>query len=76
MPSLQLIHPQTKQREIQAYIHLKQMPDGKIAVLVYDKNGNLVSGNGKYREFNEFNQLVRIRNGNTAGSAILTSGSP
>jgi len=29
--------------------------------LTYDGNGNLITGNGKYRECNEFNQLVRIR---------------
>ncbi|MDP3698192.1 MAG: RHS repeat-associated core domain-containing protein [Nanoarchaeota archaeon] len=29
--------------------------------LVYDANGNLISGDGKFREFNSLNQLVRIR---------------
>ncbi len=31
--------------------------------LIYDNNGNLVTGDGKYREYNEFNQLVRVRAG-------------
>lgn len=38
--------------------------------LVHDANGNTISGDGFYREYNEFNQLVRIRNG-TASSPIL-----
>ncbi len=29
--------------------------------LVYDQNGNLLYGDGKYREYNSLNQLVRIR---------------
>ena len=29
--------------------------------LVYDANGNLLYGDGKYREYNSLNQLVRIR---------------
>lgn len=28
--------------------------------LVYDGNGNLISGDGKTREYNEFNQLIRV----------------
>jgi len=31
--------------------------------LVYDGNGNLITGDGKYREYNEFNQLIRVYNG-------------
>jgi len=30
--------------------------------LVYDQNGNLVSGDGFQREYYGFNQLIRIRN--------------
>jgi hypothetical protein len=33
--------------------------------LTYDGNGNLITGDGKYREYNEFNQLVRVYNGST-----------
>ncbi len=29
--------------------------------LIFDQNGNLISGDGKYREYNSLNQLVRIR---------------
>ncbi len=36
--------------------------------LEYDGNGNLISGDGKYREYNEFNQLIRIYNGSTNDS--------
>ncbi|MBR9677376.1 hypothetical protein GOV04_04500 [Candidatus Woesearchaeota archaeon] len=39
--------------------------------LVYDANGNLQSGDGKYREYNSLNQLVRIRNGSTDSDPIL-----
>lgn len=38
--------------------------------IVHDSNGNTISGDGFYREYNEFNQLVKIRNG-TASSPIL-----
>lgn len=31
--------------------------------LTYDGNGNLITGDGRYREYNEFNQLVRVYNG-------------
>lgn len=37
----------------------------------YDANGNLISGDGYYREYNELNQLVRIRQGNLSSSPIL-----
>lgn len=39
--------------------------------LIYDANGNLVTGDGKYREYNGFNQLIRIREGNSVSGAIL-----
>jgi hypothetical protein len=39
--------------------------------LSYDANGNLVSGDGKYREYNEFNQLSKIRDGNTASDPLM-----
>ena len=35
--------------------------------LVYDANGNLVSGDGYFREYNELNQLIRIRNSSSSG---------
>jgi len=31
--------------------------------LLYDGNGNLIAGDGKHREYNEFNQLIRVYNG-------------
>jgi len=39
--------------------------------LTYDGNGNLITGDGKYREYNEFNQLIRIRNGTSVNDSIL-----
>ncbi len=39
--------------------------------LTYDSNGNLITGDGKYREYNEFNQLVVIRDGNNVTGQIL-----
>ena len=35
--------------------------------LIYDLNGNLVTGDGYYREYNELNQLIRIRNSSSNG---------
>ncbi len=39
--------------------------------LTYDGNGNLITGDGKYREYNEFNQLIRIWNGSSIGGKIF-----
>ena len=39
--------------------------------LVLDANGNLVTGDSFYREYNELNQLIRIREGNTSTGPIL-----
>src|SRR3989338_10758551 len=36
-----------------------------------DLNGNLVTGDSFYREYNEFNQLSRIRQGNLYNDTIL-----
>jgi RHS repeat-associated protein len=41
--------------------------------LTYDGNGNLITGDGKYREYNEFNKLIRVREGNSASGDILES---
>ncbi|MBU0757715.1 MAG: hypothetical protein KKF44_06610 [Nanoarchaeota archaeon] len=38
--------------------------------LIYDANGNLVTGDGFFREYNSLNQLVRVRN-NTVDGTIL-----
>ncbi len=32
--------------------------------LTYDGNGNLITGDGKFREYDEFNHLIRVRDGN------------
>lgn len=37
----------------------------------YDGNGNLVTGDGYYREYNEFNQLVKIWEGNNTNGTLL-----
>lgn len=39
--------------------------------LTYDANGNLVTGDGKYRTYNSKNQLVSIRDGNTVSDPVL-----
>jgi len=39
--------------------------------LTYDANGNLVSGDGYYREYNSLNQLWKIRNGSNSSSPVL-----
>jgi len=36
----------------------------------YDPNGNLVSGDGKYYEYNDANQLARVREKDSAGKVI------
>ncbi|MFH0978131.1 MAG: hypothetical protein V1837_02395 [Candidatus Woesearchaeota archaeon] len=38
--------------------------------LVYDANGNLVTGDGKYREYNSLNQLTRVRQGNSTSGKL------
>lgn len=37
---------------------------------IYDANGNLVSGDGRYYEYNDANQLARVRQGDQAGAVI------
>ena len=39
--------------------------------LVYDANGNLVSGDGKYREYNSLNQLSKVYNGSDTSGILL-----
>jgi hypothetical protein len=39
--------------------------------LVYDANGNLVTGDGKYRVYNSLNQLTKIYNGSDSGGTLL-----
>ena len=39
--------------------------------LVLDANGNLVTGDSFYREYNELNQLTRIREGNVSTGPII-----
>jgi len=36
----------------------------------YDANGSLVSGDGKFYEYNDANQLVRVRIGDAAGAVL------
>ena len=38
---------------------------------MYDANGNLISGDSFYREYNELNQLTRIRQGNTSSGQVM-----
>lgn len=39
--------------------------------LVYDANGNLVSGDGKYRVYNSLNQLWKVYNGTNTSGLLL-----
>jgi RHS repeat-associated protein len=39
--------------------------------LIYDGNGNLITGDGKYRVYNEFNQLVEVYSGNDTSGEVL-----
>ena len=39
--------------------------------LIYDDNGNFVTGDGKYRIYNDLNQLTEIRNGSNATAPLL-----
>ena len=40
--------------------------------LVYDANGNLISGDGFVREYNGLNQLVRVKNDSGATLETFT----
>jgi RHS repeat-associated protein len=37
---------------------------------IYDANGNLISGDGNYYEYNDANQLARVRQGDQSGPVI------
>jgi len=39
--------------------------------LSYDANGNLVTGDGKYRVYNSLNQLSRVYNGTSTSDPLL-----
>jgi len=39
--------------------------------LTYDANGNLVTGDGKYRTYNSLNQLWRVYNGSNSSGILL-----
>lgn len=39
--------------------------------LVYDANGNLITGDGKYRVYNNFNQLIKVYSGNTSSGDLM-----
>lgn len=39
--------------------------------LTYDGNGNLITGDGKFREYNEFNQLIKVYDGNSSSGTLL-----
>ena len=59
----------------------KENPDLGVWLYKYDQNGNLifqsggggnlVTGDGYYREYDDFGQLVRVRNGSSVSSALL-----
>jgi len=39
--------------------------------LTYDANGNLVTGDGKFRVYNSLNQLVQLYNGTNTSGILL-----
>jgi len=39
--------------------------------LIYDANGNLITGDGKFRTYNSFNQLWRIYNGSNSSGYLM-----
>lgn len=39
--------------------------------LTYDKRGNLLTGDGKYRVYNSYNQLWKIYNGSDVNGVLL-----
>jgi len=41
--------------------------------LTYDDNGNLITGDGKYREYDGFNHLIRVRNGSAVTANLLAN---
>jgi RHS repeat-associated protein len=41
-----------------------------LIINVYDANGNLATGDGRYYEYNDANQLARVRQGDQAGAVI------
>jgi RHS repeat-associated protein len=43
---------------------------GAMQVLEYDPNGNLISGQGLFYEYNDANKLVRVRQGGSDGPVI------
>jgi RHS repeat-associated protein len=38
---------------------------------IYDANGNLVTGDGRYYEYNDANQLVKVRQGDTITGPVI-----
>jgi RHS repeat-associated protein len=39
--------------------------------LTYDGNGNLITGDGKFRVYNDFNQLIEVYSGNDTSGEVL-----
>ncbi|MBI5101970.1 MAG: hypothetical protein HZB33_09085 [Nitrospirae bacterium] len=39
---------------------------------IYDANGSLVTGDGRYYEYNDANQLVRVRQGDTIAGPVIS----
>jgi len=52
-------------------ILIQPMVHAETLNLIYDANGNLVSGDGKYREYNSLNQLAKVYNGTGDSGTLL-----
>lgn len=50
---------------------IASMPLVSAYSLTYDANGNLITGDGKFRIYDGFNHLVQVRTGNNATATIL-----
>jgi RHS repeat-associated protein len=45
--------------------------DDTSLINIYDQNGNLVTGDGRYYEYNDANQLVKVRQGEDATGPVV-----
>ncbi len=75
---MQSLHPYKINAVVDIQVVITSSANGILEVtfaatlnLVYDANGNLVTGDGKYRVYNGFNQLSAIYNGSDSNGRLL-----